>query len=254
MGKARKKRRAARKPPPPTPGELRREYASALVQRTRLYRSLADGSVEATSGSMFWLQTLGLGLVAFAGSAALSLLTLPFVGMFVGLGSTAILLTIRNACAKYRHGVDRVLSVLSVVGFVLATLVGTITVRSVYFDHFGTRGIATQLEDIGPSHAPRAPSGDRCVVRMPDQSTETFQCLSPTSPTRTANGGYPVYYDTHFWLSPRVATPAGLHAGVAEGATGAALALALGSAVVGLGRTRPGVLTDRKEQPEIAEA
>ncbi|MFL6111294.1 MAG: hypothetical protein ACJ786_08070 [Catenulispora sp.] len=249
MGKARKKRRAARRPPPKTPGQLRKEYAAALVQRTRLYRSLIDGSVEATSGSMFWLQTLGLGLLTFGGTVALSLFTLPILGFFLGLGAAVFGLTFRNLFARYRHGADQALSILSAVGFVLATLVGAVMARSVYFDHFGTRGVATQLENIGPSHAPRSGSEDRCVVRMPDQGTEIFPCLSPTSPTRTANGGYPVYYDTHFWLPPRVATPAGLNAGLAEGAAGAALALASGTAVVGLGRTRPGVLTDRKEQP-----
>jgi hypothetical protein len=254
MGKARKKRRAARKPPPATSGELRREYASALVQRTRLYRSLADLSVEATSGSVFWLQTLGIGLVTFGGSVVLALFTLPVVGLFAGLGSAVFWLTFRNLFARYRYGADKVLSLLSALGFVLATLVGTVMVRPVYLEHFGTPGIATQLADIGPSHAPRSASGDRCVVRMPDQSTETFPCLSPTSPTRTADGGYPVYYDTHFDVPPRIATSASLHAGVAEGAAGAALGLALGSAVVGLGRTRPGVLAGREERPEIAEA
>ena len=67
-------------------------------------------------------------------------------------------------------------------------------------------------------------------------------------------GGYPVYYDTHLWIPARVATAGSLHAGVAEGATGAALAVALGSTVVGLGRTRPGVLRDGSEKAEIAES
>jgi hypothetical protein len=133
---------------------------------------------------------------------------------------------------------------VAAVGFVLAALVGAVMARSVYLAHFGTSGVATELANIGPSHAPRAASGDRCVVRMPDQSTETFKCRT---------GGYPVYYDTHLWIPARVATSGTLHAGVAESVTGAALAVALGSTVVGLGRTRPGVLRDSAEQAEIAE-
>lgn len=245
MGKARKRRRAALKPPPPTPGDLRREYARALIQRSRLYRSLADVSERATSGSVFWLQTLGIGLLSFGGGVALALLTLPIVGVFAGLGSAVFWLTIRNVCAAYRHRADRVLSLLAAVGFVTATLVGTVMVRSVYLAHFGTSGVAMQLADIGPSHAPRAQAGDRCVVRMPDQSTETFKCRA---------GGYPVYYDTRLWLPARVATASELHAGVAETATGAALALALGSAVIGLGRTRPGVLVERDRPAGAAES
>ncbi|NUR27698.1 MAG: hypothetical protein HOV83_17950 [Catenulispora sp.] len=244
MGKARKRRRAARRPPPPTPGELRREYARGLIQGTRLYRSLADTGVRATSGSVFWLQTLAIGSLAFGGGVALGLLALPIVGVFAGLGVAVFWLTVRNVSAKYRHGADQVLSILAAVGFVVATLVGTVMVRSVYLAHFGTSGVATELANIGPSHAPRAAAGDRCVVRMPDQSSETFKCRT---------GGYPVYYDTRLWTPARVATSGDLHAGVAEGVTGAALALALGSTVLGLGRTRPGVLHDGAEQAEIAE-
>jgi hypothetical protein len=215
-----------------------------LIQSTRLYRSLADTGVRATSGSVFWLQTLAIGLLCFGVGTALALLVLPIVGFFAGLGMAVFGLTVRNVSAKYERGADQALSILAAVGFVLATLVGTVLARSVYLAHFGTSGVATQLADIGPSHAPRAASGDRCAVRMPDQSTEIFPCRT---------GGYPVYYDTHLWIPARVATSAGLHAGAAEAATGAALALALGSTVVGLGRTRPGVLREDGRRVEKAE-
>ncbi|GAA2005008.1 hypothetical protein [Catenulispora subtropica] len=215
-----------------------------LIQGTRLHKSLADISVHATSGSAFWLQTLGIGLLSFAGGVALALFTLPIVGVFAGVGAAVLWLTIRNVSAEYRRTADHTLSILAAVGFVLATLVGSIMVRPVYMAHFGTSGIATELADIGPSHAPRARAGDRCVVRMPDHSTEVFKCLRPGDPLRTANGGYPVYYDTHLRLPPRVDTAASLHAGIGEGLAGGALAFAVGTTVVGLGRTRPGVLSD----------